>query len=53
MRVLPEIHETTLVYPPGGGKQGRPRVRTRLAEMDDIQSRLFEALGLPELAPAV
>jgi hypothetical protein len=53
MRLLSEIHETTLVYPPAGGKQGRPRVRTRLAEMDETQSRIFEALGLDELAPHV
>lgn len=53
MRALSEIHETTLIYPPAGGKQGRPRVRTRLAEMDDVQSQLFAALGLAELAPAV
>lgn len=51
MRLLSEIHETTLVYPPAGGKQGRPRVRARLAEMDDTQRQLFEALGLAELAP--
>jgi transposase len=53
MRLLSEIHETTLVYPPAGGKQGRPKLRTRLAEMDDTQRRLFEALALAELAPAV
>lgn len=53
MRLLTEIHETTLVYPPAGGKQGRPRVRTRLAEMDDTQRRIFDALQLVELAPGV
>jgi hypothetical protein len=53
MRLLSEIHETTLVYPPAGGKQGRPKLRTRLAEMDETQRRLFEALALAELAPAV
>jgi transposase len=53
MRLLSEIDETTLVYPPAGGKQGRPKLRTRLAEMDDSQRRLFEALALAELAPAV
>ncbi len=51
MRLLTEIHETTLVYPPAGGKQGRPRVRTRLAEIDEDQRRVFEALALAELAP--
>jgi transposase len=53
MRSLSEIHETTLVYPPAGGKQGRPKVRTRLAEMDAEQRRIFDALGLDQLAPAV
>jgi transposase len=53
MRLLTDIHETTLVYPPAGGKQGRPRVRTRLAEMDLTQRRVFAALGLDELAPSV
>jgi transposase len=52
MRLLTEIHETTLIYPPAGGKQGRPRVRTRLAELDDTQRRLFDALDLAALAPA-
>lgn len=52
MRSLSEIHETTLVYPPAGGKRGRPKVRTRLAEMDPEQRRIFAALGLDELAPA-
>lgn len=51
MRLLSEIHETTLVYPPAGGKQGRPRVRARLAEMDETQRQIFEVLGLDELAP--
>jgi transposase len=53
LRLLTEIHETTLVYAPAGGKRGRPRVRTRLAEMDETQSRIFEALGLAELAAGV
>jgi transposase len=52
MRLLSEIHETTLVYPPAGGKQGRPKLRTRLAEMDQAQRQLFDALALAELAPA-
>jgi transposase len=51
MRLLSEIHETTLVYPPAGGKQGRPKLRTRLADMDPTQRQLFEALALTELAP--
>jgi transposase len=53
MRSLSEIHETTLVYPPAGGKQGRPKLRTRLAQMDAQQRRIFNALGLNTLAPAV
>jgi transposase len=52
MRLLTEIHETTLIYPPAGGKQGRPRARTHLAELDDTQHRLFNALDLASLAPA-
>jgi transposase len=52
MRLLTEIHETTLIYPPAGGKQGRPRARTHLAELDDTQRRLFTALDLAALAPA-
>lgn len=53
MRLLTEINETTLIYPPAGGRQGRPRIRTTLAEIDDTQRRLYEALGLDALAPAV
>ncbi len=53
LRSLAEIHETTLVYPAAGGRQGRPRLRTSLAAMDDTQRRMFEALALNELAPAV
>ena len=51
LRALSEIHETTLIYPPAGGKQGRPKARTRLAAMDETQRRLFDALGLQQLAP--
>ena len=53
LRALSEIHETTLIYPAAGGRQGRPRARTQLAEMDETQRRLFNALALAELAPAV
>jgi transposase len=53
LRLLSEIHETTLIYPAAGGRQGRPRARTQLAEMDTTQQRLFDALHLAELAPAV
>jgi transposase len=53
LRALSEIHETTLIYPPAGGKQGRPRVRTRLAAMDATQQKLFDALALADLAPAL
>lgn len=51
LRALSEIDEVTLVYPPAGGRQGRPRVRRRIAEMDGDQSRLYDALDLAELAP--
>ena len=51
MRLLNEIHETTLIYPPAGGKQGRPRARTHLAERDDTQQRLLDALDLAPSAP--
>jgi hypothetical protein len=53
LRALAEIHETTLIYPPAGGKQGRPKARTRLAAMDETQRRLFDALGLRQLAPTL
>jgi transposase len=53
LRALSEIHETTLIYPPAGGKQGRPRVRTRLAAMDATQQKLFDALALADLAPTL
>ena len=53
LRALSEIHETTLIYPPAGGKQGRPKARTRLAAMDETQRRLFDALGLRRLAPTL
>ena len=46
MRLLNDINEITLVYPPAGGRQGRPRVRTTLAEIDDTQRQLYEALRL-------
>ena len=52
MRLLSEIHETTLVYPPAGGKQGRPKLRTRPAQMDETQRQLLDALALDELVPA-
>jgi transposase len=51
MRLLAEIDEVTLVYPPAGGRQGRPRVRTTIAEMDDTQRQLYDALQLATLAP--
>ncbi len=51
LRALSEIDELTLVYPPASGKQGRPRVRRRIADnLDQAQTRLYEALGLAELA---
>jgi transposase len=52
MRLLSEIDEVTLIYPPAGGRQGRPRVRTSLAEMDDTQQQLYDALELHTLAPS-
>ncbi len=51
MRLLSEIDEVTLIYPPAGGRQGRPRARTTLAEIDHTQQRLFDTLGLADLAP--
>lgn len=51
MRLLTEINEVTLIYPPAGGRQGRPRVHTTLAEMDDTQQQLYDALDLHTLAP--
>lgn len=53
MRLLGEIDEVTLIYPPAGGGRGRPKVRTHLAEMDDIQQQLHDALDLAGLAPNV
>jgi transposase len=52
MRLLNEIDEVTLIYPPAGGRQGRPRVRTILAELDDTQRQLYDALQLRSLAPS-
>lgn len=52
LRRLSEIDEVTLVYPPARGKQGRPRVRRRIADnLDLARVRLYHALGLAELAP--
>ena len=51
MRLLNEIDEVTLVYPPAGGRQGRPRLRTALAELDNTQRQLYDTLGLNALAP--
>ena len=51
MRLLNEIDEVTLIYPPAGGRQGRPRARTTLAEIDDTQRQLYDALQLQPLAP--
>lgn len=52
LRSLSEIDELTLVYPPAGGRQGRPRVRRRIADnLDEAQTQLYEALGLAQLAP--
>ena len=41
----------TLIYPPAGVRQGRPKVRTHLAEIDDTQEQLYDALRLQALAP--
>ena len=48
MRLLSEIHETTPLYPPAGGKQGRPRARTRLAEIGR-NSRFMSEPGMQPL----
>lgn len=53
MRLLNEIDEVTLIYPPAGQRQGRPKIRTRLADMDDSQQQLYDTLGLDQLAPHV
>jgi transposase len=52
LRLLNEINEATLIYPPAGGRQGRPRIRTTLAQTDDTQRQLLQALDLQPLAPA-
>ena len=52
MRLLNEIDEVTLIYPPAGGRQGRPRTRTILAELDNTQRQLYQTLQLQPLAPA-
>ena len=51
MRLLSDIHETTLLYPPAGGERGRPRARTRPASLDDTQRQLSDALHLTDHAP--
>jgi transposase len=51
MRLLNEIHEVTNVYPPAGGRQGRPRLRTTLAQTDHTQQQLLHTLDLADLAP--
>jgi transposase len=51
MRLLNEIDEVTLIYPPTGGHRGRPKIRTHLATMDDTQQQLHDALDLAQLAP--
>jgi hypothetical protein len=52
LRQLTEIDELTLIYPPAGGRQGRPRLRRRIADnLDDEQTHLYQALGLAEQAP--
>lgn len=51
MRLLNEIDEVTLIYAPSGERRGRPRVRTRLAEMDNTQRQLYDTLALSAFAP--
>lgn len=51
MRLLNEIDEVTLIYPPAGGRQGRPRVRTILAQLDNTQRELYDTLDLQPLSP--
>ncbi len=53
MRLLNEIDEVTLIYPPAGGHRGRPKVRTHIAKMDDTQQQLYDTLDLAQLAPNV
>ena len=52
MRLLNEIDEVTLIYPPAGGRQGRPRVRTILADLDKTQQQLHDTLDLQPLSPS-
>lgn len=52
MRLLNEMDEVTLIYPPAGGRQGRPRLTTTLAELDDTQRQLHHTLQLQPLAPS-
>ena len=51
MRLLNEIDEVTLIYPPAGGRQGHARVRTIITEIDETQRQLYDTLGLQTLAP--
>lgn len=53
LRALSEIDELTLIYPPAGGRQGRPRLRRRINDnLDELQTRLYQTLNLAALAPA-
>jgi transposase len=52
MRLLNEIDEVTLMYAPAGGRQGRPRVRTILADLDHTQQQLYDTLDLQPLSPS-
>lgn len=45
MDTLTDIHEVTLLYPAGSGSK-KPLVRTVLADMDPVQRKIVETLGL-------
>ena len=45
MDTLTDIHEVTLLYPAGSGSK-KPFVRTVLADMDPVQRKIVETLGL-------
>jgi transposase len=52
LRALSEIDELTLIYPPAGGRQGRPRLRRQInTNLDQLQTRLYQTLNLAALAP--
>lgn len=47
---LSQIKLVDLIYAPAGGI-GRPKVRSEISELSDVQRRLVDALGLAEYTP--